>query len=80
MPPDGGPGWQIGDDLYPTNPRHLIDDELRDVVRLWDLYRSGMGGAGHLPDTGGTAEQACWLLEAFAIMDGMAHELRQRSV
>lgn len=47
-----------------------------DVVMLWDLYRAGMG-PGHLPDAGGVNDQACWLMEAFKIMDAAERNLKK---
>lgn len=49
-----------------------------DVVTLWHLCSAGMG-AGHLPDSGGASEQACWLLEAFALMSAMERELKKQT-
>lgn len=49
------------------HPIYLVDDEIWDVVRLWQLWRpSGFGGYGQLPFSGGAADQPVVLLEAFA--------------
>lgn len=38
------------------------------MVRLWSYHRSN----GLLPDAGGVLDQAAIMLDAFAIMNGMA--------
>jgi hypothetical protein len=63
------------------------------MIELWQLYKggelvgrfAGMGGGGafhgrmvgHLPDAGGTLDQAAIMLEAFAIMS--AAEARMKA-
>lgn len=48
------------------------------MVRLWMLYRGGGFGAGHLPQAGGTGDQAALMLDAFALMSGVAAEFEKR--
>ncbi len=45
------------------------------MVRLWRLFRAGLGGAGYLPDPGGVFDQPAAMLEAFAIMSSAEAEL-----
>jgi hypothetical protein len=45
------------------------------MVRLWRLYQGGTG-IGHLPESGGSGEQACIMLEAFAVMSGAEAEMK----
>jgi hypothetical protein len=54
-----------------------VPDWCWDMVRLWRLYQGGMG-VGHLPESGGSGEQACVMLEAFAAMTAMELELKPR--
>ncbi len=37
------------------------------MIRLWRLYEGGMG-VGHLPDAGGSMDQAAIMLDAFGLM------------
>ena len=47
------------------------------MLRLWSVFRSGgMGGVGHLPYSGGSAEQPAMMLQAFDIMSGVEAELK----
>lgn len=56
------------------------------MVRLWRAYRpqpgviGGMAAGmlpvvGHLPEAGGTGDQAAAMLDAFAVMTGAENEL-----
>jgi hypothetical protein len=45
------------------------------MVRLWRLYQGGVG-IGHLPESGGAAEQACIMLEAFGVMTAAELEMK----
>jgi hypothetical protein len=51
---------------------------MRDVVDLWKLWRSGGMGVGFLPDAGGAADQACWLIDAFHVMERVAVRLERQ--
>ena len=42
-----------------------------DFVRLWASCRGGMGGIGCWPDAGGVADQAAWVVDAFAMLGGL---------
>ena len=46
------------------------------MIRLWRLYQGGMGG-GHLPDAGGSGQQAAIMLDAFAAMNAAEAELEK---
>lgn len=48
------------------------------MVDLWSLYRGGGLGGGALPDAGGTLDQSCTMLEAFAVMTAAADEFKPR--
>jgi hypothetical protein len=59
-----------------------LDTEWHDFVRLWCLCR-GEVGIAHWPDAGGLADQAAWLVEAFAVLSSIdatwrAEDLRNR--
>ncbi len=54
----------------------LIGEEELAVIALWQQSRSGMGGPGHLPFAGGSAEQPAILIEAFRILEGVAAKLK----
>lgn len=70
--------FRVGDDEYELNPVLSLPEEYRDVVALWRLWRSGGMGAGFLPDAGGAADQACWLLDAFGVMETQAALLERK--
>jgi hypothetical protein len=64
------------------NPRLALDPDWHDLVRLWYLCR-GESGIAHWPDPGGLADQAAWLVEAFAALSSIdatwrAEDLRNR--
>lgn len=80
LPPDGGPGWIIDGEVYPTNPKHQVPDELWDMVRIWRACRPrpgricGMAAgiiptATHLPEAGGVMDQAAIMMDALDVMD-----------
>jgi len=79
QPEDGGPGWQPfgpAGPLYPINPRLVVEPWAWDMLPLWRLYQGGgMGGAGHLPDAGGSLDQAAVMIEAFGLMTATEREL-----
>jgi hypothetical protein len=53
-----------------VHPRHLLSDEDRVLLDLWLLYRrDGMGGVGHLPYQGGSAQQPSAVMRALDTMD-----------
>ena len=47
------------------------------MVRLWRLYQGGDMGVGHLPDAGGSMDQAAIMLDAFSLMSDF--DARQRA-
>lgn len=47
------------------------------MVPLWRLWQGGSMSAGHLPDAGGTLDQAAIMLDAFRVMDGAEQRLRK---
>lgn len=71
--PDGGPGWLVFGELYPTNPRLLLDDEATEMLRLFRLYGREMGPL--MPEAGGVMDQSAAMLDAFSLMRGAELEL-----
>ena len=57
-PPDGGPGWEFGGDLWPRNPRLTVDPGALAFVGLWQWCAGGGMGPTLLPDPGGVLQQA----------------------
>src|SRR5690606_493137 len=76
-PADGGPGWELLGELYPINPRHLLDELTVEAPRISCSCRSPTGGLSHLPEPGGLLDQSSWLMDAFAAMDAAAAELKK---
>ncbi len=74
-PPDGGPGWQIAGIVYPKNPKRLLEGWEREMLQIWRLWQGGFG-PGHLPDSGGSLDQAAIMLDALAIMDATERALK----
>ena len=48
------------------------------MLRLWRLFAPGMS-AGHLPDAGGTLDQAAIMMDAFDAMTSAEAELKPRT-
>jgi hypothetical protein len=48
-----------------------VPEQWHAFVRLWAACRSGMGGIAHWPDAGGVADQAAWVVDAFAALGGI---------
>ena len=44
---------------------------------MWSWSRGGMGGVGHLPEAGGTQQQACVNLDALAFCSSVAEEFAE---
>ncbi|MBU8543997.1 MULTISPECIES: hypothetical protein [Roseomonadaceae] len=59
------------------NPRYVLPKPWRRVVDLWRYSQGGMGGAGWLPEAGGVASQAAWLLSAFQVLDAESARLEK---
>lgn len=80
MPPDGS-RWEIavnGEAVTATvNPREWLPAWVWGMVQLWRLFQGGMG-IGPLPDPGGTMDQPCIMLDAFAVMSSIEAELREK--
>ena len=62
--------WELYGEAYRVNPRHLIGDNDHEMVALWRLFQ-----AGHLPDAGGTLDQAAAMIDAFALMSAAERDL-----
>jgi hypothetical protein len=64
-----GSCWEIAGWRYRRNPVLRLTSEDWAMARLWGQYRGGgLGGVGHLPEAGGTGDQAAIMLDAFALM------------
>lgn len=61
----------VGEDRWPTNPRHSLAPHWREFLELWLACRGDFGIA-HWPDPGGVADQAAWIVEAFALLNAIA--------
>ena len=48
------------------------------MLGLWSMWRSGMGGVGHLPDAGGSLDQAAIMIDAFRAMDAAYDVLEEQ--
>lgn len=47
------------------------------MLELWQAWRGGLGG-GHLPFSGGAAEQPSNVMEGFRAMEAAAAKLKER--
>jgi hypothetical protein len=76
---DGGPGWEPFRDgeIFPTNPRLLVGEEERAMLRVWALSQGGFG-VGHLPDDGGILEQASITMDALDAMHAARAQLEKK--
>ncbi len=78
--PDGGT-WQLYRGIdgleceFQSNPRQLVGEGEWVVVQLWQAYRGGGMGGGHLPEAGGMLQQPAALMDAFALMNSCAKAL-----
>ena len=68
LKPADGSDWLVAGDVWPDNPRLVIPAPWHDFVRLWAACQGGMGGVAHWPDAGGVADQAAWVVDAFAML------------
>lgn len=57
------------------NPRHTVAPPWHDFTRLWGMCRGGGMGAMSWPDAGGVADQAAWIVDAFAILASLDAQL-----
>lgn len=76
--PDGS-AWELFGEEYRTNPRLLVGEEESAMLRVWGLFQGGgFGGVGHLPEAGGSCDQALLNLEALAIMNAAKAEFEDQ--
>lgn len=69
---------RIGWDRLTVHPAALLDSEVLEVVRLWQLWRpNGFGSYGPLPFAGGPADQPVVLLDALAHCSRISGLLRE---
>lgn len=47
------------------------------MLGLWQMYRGGGMGGGHLPDRGGAGDQAAIVMDGFRVMDAALAELEE---
>jgi len=73
--PPGGGEWLVAGTAWAENPRIVLDTAWSGFVRLWASCRAGMGGIANWPDAGGVADQAAWVVDAFAVLGGIDAEL-----
>jgi hypothetical protein len=64
------PIWDLFDEGYCVNPRHLVTDDALEMVSLWRLFQQG-----HLPGRGGVMDQVAAMIDAFGIMTAAEGEL-----
>ena len=74
MRPPGGGEWIVAGMAWAENPRVVLDGAWPAFVRLWASCRAGMGGIACWPDAGGVADQAAWIVDAFATLGGIDAE------
>ncbi|WP_142847230.1 hypothetical protein [Telmatospirillum sp. J64-1] len=48
------------------------------LLQLYQAYRGGAGGPGHLPFAGGLADQPACVIEAFGIMSAAEVALKEK--
>lgn len=49
------------------------------MLGLWQMYRGGGMGGGHLPDAGGAGDQAAIMMDCFRVMDAALAELEEEA-
>ncbi|RDD60489.1 hypothetical protein [Ferruginivarius sediminum] len=59
------------------HPLHLLDDEDMALIRLWDAWRGGGQGPGHLPAAGGMLDQPAATMESLHLMAATAARMRR---
>jgi hypothetical protein len=69
---------QIGWPDLRVHPIHLLDEEDLAILALFQEWRSGMSGRGHLPFAGGAAEQPALVMDALAVIDAAVQLLERR--
>ncbi len=62
-----------------VHPIHIVDEEDLALIEIWASWRrDSMGGAGHLPFSGGYAEQPAALMKALEAMEGAAGRVKDK--
>ncbi|MEQ8345082.1 MAG: hypothetical protein RIB84_23910 [Sneathiellaceae bacterium] len=56
---------------------HLIDEVDRELLPIWRRSRGGFG-PGHLPEAGGTMDQACATMASLDVMDAAYAALTEK--
>lgn len=70
---------EIGWPELRVHPLHILDEEDLAMLSLFQEWRPGMAGRGHLPFSGGSAEQPALVMDALAIMENAAQLLEKKS-
>ncbi len=78
-PPTDNPndGWEFGGQRYSINPRYLLTPHDRALYELWQCWRGGGFGGGHLPDAGGVLDQLALTLDAFGVMSAAEAQFKK---
>jgi hypothetical protein len=67
----------VGGEPWPhDNPRMAVAPDWHEFVRLWVACR-GEAGIAHWPDPGGVGDQAAWIVDAFAALASIDHQMRE---
>lgn len=69
--PGPDPLMDVLGDLWQFNPRWVVTDGEKEMVRLWAMG-GGLDGVSHLPEAGGLLDQAAVMVDAFAIITSAA--------
>lgn len=75
--PSPTPVWEIDGEPYRVNPHHLVPQGLLELLPIWRLWQGGAMAPGHLPDSGGTLDQAACMIDAFRVMDRAEARLKK---
>lgn len=60
------------------HPRFVLDEEDLALGQLWQEWRPGMAGRGHLPFAGGSAEQPAIVMDALSVIEQAARLLEKK--
>ncbi len=77
MPGYVPPKWIVLDEEWDENPARAVGAEWFEVLRLWRICNAGQGYTV-LPDSGGVNEQSAWLMDAFATLNRLEAQHRDR--
>lgn len=69
---------EIGWPELRVHPRHLLDEEELALLEIFQEWRAGMGGRGHLPFAGGSADQPALVMDALAVIESATQALEPK--